>query len=165
MNPNDCHSALLKEPDSGKGCQKGKNDYSLIERVLLIDWDSIEGVIFSLRITRAWVVELLSHVWFFATPWTVALPGSSPFVRFSRQVLEWAAVSFSRGSFRPRDRTHISSIVEWILHCWAMRKAPVSLDKRSQIHKVTVKTNRGASRSHFQIPVLIWIHVLLKDKP
>ena len=33
MNPNTWHSALLKEPDSGKGCQKGKNNYLLIERV------------------------------------------------------------------------------------------------------------------------------------
>ena len=30
MNPDDWHSALLKEPDSGKGRQKGKNDYLLI---------------------------------------------------------------------------------------------------------------------------------------
>ena len=90
-------------------------------------------------------------------------PGSSPFMRFSRQVLEWDAVSFPRGSFRPRDWTHISSTVKWILYCWAMRKLPVSPDKRSQIHKVTVKTGRGESRGHFQIPLLIWIHVVLKD--
>ena len=41
-------------------------------------------------------VKSLSHVWLFATPWTVA---------HQARLLEWVAISFSRGSSRPRDRT------------------------------------------------------------
>ena len=50
-------------------------------------------------------VKLLSCLWLFATLWTVAHQ-APPFMGFSRQdVLEWVAISFPRGSFRPRDRT------------------------------------------------------------
>ena len=37
-------------------------------------------------------------------------PGSSVYGTFQARTLEWAALSFSRGSSRPRDRTHISRI-------------------------------------------------------
>ena len=37
-------------------------------------------------------VRMLSHVWLFATPWTVACHGI-----FSARVLEWIAISSSRG--------------------------------------------------------------------
>ena len=33
------------------------------------------------------------------TPWTVALPDSSVHVIFQARILEWVAVSYSRGSF------------------------------------------------------------------
>ena len=34
-----------------------------------------------------------------------------PSMGFSRQELEWVAISFSRGSSQPRDRTQVSHIV------------------------------------------------------
>ena len=37
-------------------------------------------------------------------------PGSSIHGIFQARVLEWVAISFSRGSSRPRDRTHVSHI-------------------------------------------------------
>ena len=54
-------------------------------------------------------VKSLSHVWLFATPWTVAHQ-APPSLGFSRQEY-WVAISFSRGSSRPRDRTRVSLIV------------------------------------------------------
>ena len=45
-------------------------------------------------------------------------PGSSVHGIFQARILEWDAISFSRRSSRPRDRTHISCIVRWIhYHC------------------------------------------------
>ena len=41
------------------------------------------------------------------TPWAV-LPGSSVHGIFQARILEWAAISFSRGSSQPRDRTRVS---------------------------------------------------------
>ena len=51
-------------------------------------------------------VKLLSHVQLFATPWTVAYqaPRSIACI-FQARVLEWVAISFSRGSSWPRDWT------------------------------------------------------------
>ena len=39
-------------------------------------------------------------------------PGSSVHGIFQARVLEWTAISFSRGSSRPRDQTRVSRIVD-----------------------------------------------------
>ena len=44
-------------------------------------------------------------------PMNYSLPCSSIHVIFQERVLEWVAISFSRGSSRPRDRTRVSRIV------------------------------------------------------
>ena len=38
-------------------------------------------------------------------------PGSSVYGIFQARTLEWITISFSRGSSRPRDQTHISGVV------------------------------------------------------
>ena len=43
-------------------------------------------------------------------PMDCSLPGSSVHGIFRARVLEWVAISFSRGSFQPRDRTQVSCI-------------------------------------------------------
>ena len=53
-------------------------------------------------------MKSFSHVRFFATPWTVRLPGSSIHGIFQARVLGWIAISFSRESSRPRDHTQVS---------------------------------------------------------
>ena len=50
-------------------------------------------------------------------------PGSSVHGILQARILGWVAISFSRGSSRSRDRTHVSCIGKWILYCWATRKA------------------------------------------
>ena len=45
-------------------------------------------------------------------PMDYSLPGSSVHGIFQAIVLEWIAISFSRGSSRPRDRTQVSRIVD-----------------------------------------------------
>ena len=47
----------------------------------------------------------------FVTPWIVCgLPGCSVHGILQASILEWVAISFSRGSSQPRDQTHISCI-------------------------------------------------------
>ena len=53
---------------------------------------------------------MLSRVWFFATPWTVARQAPLSMGFFQARMLEWVVISCSRGSSQPRDRTHISRI-------------------------------------------------------
>ena len=57
--------------------------------------------------TTLWV---LNHVQLFVTPWAAA--HQAPLcMEFSRhKYWEWAAISYSRGSFQPRDETHVSRI-------------------------------------------------------
>ena len=47
--------------------------------------------------------ELLSHVRLFCSPRYRSLPGCSVHGIFQARILEWVAISFSRGSFRSRD--------------------------------------------------------------
>ena len=44
-------------------------------------------------------------------PMDCSLPGSSVHGIFQARILEWVAISFSRGSFRPKDRTQVSRII------------------------------------------------------
>ena len=59
----------------------------------------------------------------FATSWTVAHQGPLS-MEFSRQEY-WSgfAIPFSRGSSRPRDRTHVSCIAGRFFTDWATREA------------------------------------------
>ena len=52
-------------------------------------------------------------------PMDCSLPGSSVHGIFQAIVLEWIAISFSRGSSQPRDWTRVSRIVDRRLTIWA----------------------------------------------
>ena len=49
------------------------------------------------------------------------LPGSAVHGIFQARILEWAAISFSRGSSQPRDQTQVSCIADRCFTVWAMR--------------------------------------------
>ena len=55
-------------------------------------------------------------------PMDCSLPGSSVHGIFQARVLEWIAISFSRGSSRPRDPTQVSRIVDRRFTVWATRE-------------------------------------------
>ena len=69
-------------------------------------WDYIrthEGLLFNDLV--------LSHVCLFVTAWIIChLPGSSIHGIFQARILEWVAISYSRGSSLSRDRTCVSCI-------------------------------------------------------
>ena len=52
-------------------------------------------------------MKSLSHVRLFVTPWAITTRLLRPFDLQAR-ILEWIAISFSRGSSRLRDRTRVS---------------------------------------------------------
>ena len=56
-------------------------------------------------------------------PMNCSLPGSSVHGIFQARVLEWGAISFSRGSSQPRDRTQVSWIADRHFTVWATREA------------------------------------------
>ena len=61
------------------------------------------------------VVQSLSRVGLFMTM-DCSPPGSSVHGILQPRILEWVAISFSRGSSRPRDQTCVFCIGRWILY-------------------------------------------------
>ena len=67
-----------------------------------------------------------SHVRLFATPSDCSPPGSSIHGILQARILEWVAISFSKGSSQPRDWTHVSYVFYIggrILNHWATWEA------------------------------------------
>ena len=56
-----------------------------------------------------------------------SLPGSSVHGIFQARILEWVAISFSRGSSRPRDGTQVSCIAGRCFTLWATREAHIQM--------------------------------------
>ena len=75
-------------------------------------WAAYAGVVCEVK------VKSLSRVRLFAIPWTVAYHGI-----FQARLLDWVAISFSRGSFQPRDRTRVSYTAGRRFTVWATREA------------------------------------------
>ena len=57
------------------------------------------------------------------------LPGSSVHGILQARVLEWVAISFSRGSSRPSNQTRVSHIAGKRVTIWATREAPLGLNE------------------------------------
>ena len=62
-------------------------------------------------------------------PMDCRLPGSSVHGIFQARVLEWVAISFSRGSSQPRDWTQVSHIAGRRFTVWATREATKKKEK------------------------------------
>ena len=56
-------------------------------------------------------------------PMDSSLPSSAVHGIFQATILEWAAISFSRGSSQPRDQTQVSCIAERRFTIWATEEA------------------------------------------
>ena len=66
----------------------------------------------------------LSCIQLFVTPCTVcSLPDSSVHGNFQASILEWVAISFSRGSSWTRDQTWVSCTAGRFFTFWATREA------------------------------------------
>ena len=62
-------------------------------------------------------------------PMDCSLPGSSVHGILQARILEWVAISFSRGSSKPRDQTQVSCIAGRCFILWATREALDSILK------------------------------------
>ena len=65
--------------------------------------------------------------------------GSSVHGILQARILEWVAISFSRGSSRPRDRTQVSRIAGRRFILWVTREARKVLNLHCEISKNTEK--------------------------
>ena len=67
-------------------------------------------------------VKSFSCIWL-CNPMDCSPPGSSVHRIFQARVLEWAAISLSRGSSQPRDQMQVSCITDRCFTIWATREA------------------------------------------
>ena len=65
-------------------------------------------------------------------------PGSSVHEIFQARILEWVAISFSRGSSQPRDQTQVSHNPGRLLSTWATREGVNGL--YIEVNIITVDT-------------------------
>ena len=64
----------------------------------------------------------LSPVWLFEDPLDCSPPGTSIHEILQARILHWVAISFSRGSSRPRDWTQVSGIAGRHFNFWATKE-------------------------------------------
>ena len=81
-------------------------------------------------------------------PMDCSLPGSSVHGIFQAKILEWVAISLSRGSSRPRDRTQVSHIAGKRFNLCTTREAQL-------LRKVLIKCRECPSITITQI--FVWI--------
>ena len=127
--------------------------------------------------TRAWASERLSlrHLPFMESiflfvclvtkpcptlcdPMDCSPPGSSVHGIAQARILEWVAISLSRGSSWPRDRTHVSCIGRWILYQGASREALTSSIQQHLFHwtRVGSESQQMVSVQVVQMKKLQW---------
>ena len=107
-------------------------------------------------------VKSLSHVWL-CNPMNCCLPGSSVHGIFQARVLEWVAISFSRGSSRPRDQTCVFCTAGRLFTIWATREAHcVNLVPKS--HTFIAQSDRNSTKKMRQLNsnVKFYIHAQLE---
>ena len=80
-------------------------------------WDLFRW--WALYVTLSEVAQLCPTL---CDPMDCSLPGSSLHGIFQAIVLEWIAISFSRGSSQSRDRTRVSRIVDRRFTVWATKE-------------------------------------------
>ena len=79
---------------------------------------------YKVRLSDGWGAQLLSLVWLFCDPIDYNPPGSSVHGILQARILEWVAISFSRGSSWPSDWTCLLHLpYRQILYPWATQEA------------------------------------------
>ena len=104
-----------------------------------------------LKMTRPWRVFRKEVKWsevaqscpILCDPMDCSPPGSSIHGIFQARVLEWVAISFSRGSSWPRGWTQVSHIAGRCFTIWATREA---LSGRKEWSNLAVIARRGCKR-------------------
>ena len=85
--------------------------------------------LFQLKLYAAAAAKLLQLCLTLCDTTDCSPPGSSVYRIFQTRILEWVAMSFSRGSFWPRGQTYVSSIScigRRVLYQWVTWKALLS---------------------------------------
>ena len=108
----------------GQGQMEGKSDMK--NKLLLQLVSSLLWVLYGLNHLPKWSEvkwsEFAQLCLTLCDPMDCSLSGFSVYGIFQAKVLEWVAISFSRGSSWPRDRTQVSHIAGRCFTLWGTRE-------------------------------------------
>ena len=88
-----------------------------------VEWDILWLLTFFINTVYMKWSEVAQSCLTLCDPMDCSLLGSSVHGIFQARILEWVAISFSRGTSRPRDWTWVSHIVGRCFTVWAIREA------------------------------------------
>ena len=80
------------------------------------------------------------------------MPGSSVHGILQARILEWVAISFSRGSSWPRDWTQLFCIGRWVLYHWCHHTYEVSAIIKIHLKSGTFRTIDKFTLTHCNAP-------------
>ena len=88
-------------------------------------------------------------------------PGSSVHGIFQARILEWIAISFSRGSSQARDQTQVSCIASRVFTVWlgqtlAIRKNPQSIKPSVYLKSPNFHSDKTSGITHFSTFIYSW---------
>ena len=105
------------------------------------------GPVAKTAFTVQWASEAAQSCLILCNPMDCCLPGSSLHGIFQARVLEWVAISFSRGSSWPRDQTQVSCITGRCFTVWATREA-LKIFLMSKWHILNIRREKDVSRGN-----------------
>ena len=105
----------------------GQYHYITMPKSILLSMDIwIISIVWQLHIMQPWIAcesEVAQLCLILCDPVDCSLPGSSVHGILQASILEWVAISLSRGSSWPRDRSWVSCIGGRRFNLWATREA------------------------------------------
>ena len=110
---------------------------------------------------------MLSCIQLFATPWMQSPPGSSVHGILQARILEWVAISSSRGSSQPRNWTQVSCVScigrEILYHHATWESSNESISSVQFSHSVVSDSLRPHASQHTRPPCpsptpRVWMH-------
>ena len=132
--------------------------------VIRIKWNQVYQVpnaTHTMCLVAQWYLTLCN-------PMNCSLPGSSVHGMFQARILEWVAISSSRGTSQPRDQTHISCIScigKWILYHWAIWKAHIDLQVLSNYQQCSESCPCPKTHTHTAfIHSFLWLDTYSWDR-
>ena len=97
--------------------------FQLLATPVLYSWNVMKTKYHQILQLKCQWRAVLSRIWHFATPWTVAHQAPLSMGILQARILEWVAMPSSRGSSQPRVWTQVSHIEGRFFTIWATREA------------------------------------------
>ena len=100
----------------------------------ILEWVAISWYYFLIMLLCLKSVLVTQSCLTLYNPMDCSPPGSPVHGILQARILEWVAISFSRGSYRPRDQTQVSCTAGGFFIVWATREAKALPDFMGEVN-------------------------------